>query len=209
MKLYLSSYRIPDPEALFQLIGKRTGVRAAIIPNAKDYYAEPARSVKLRESMEYLENLGISSEVVDLTDYPSPEALTAKLNTFDFIWAIGGNTFCLRYAMKRSGFDAIIYKMLDSGLAYVGESAGSCIAGTTLKGLETADNPEFAHESIYDGLGLVQNIISPHAGNPMFAADTEYVRGLYKYDQSLIELTDAQALIVNGDKQEIITKEAP
>lgn len=206
MKLYLSSYRIPDSQALFSLIGQQDNIRAAIIPNAKDYYAKRARGVKLKEATDYLQNLGIDSEIVDLAESSKPEDLQQVLQKFNFIWIIGGNTFCLRYEMKRSGFDQIINDLLENGLIYVGESAGSCVAGTTLKGLETADNPEFAEEIIYEGLGLLPNIISPHVGNPMFTNDIEHVRELYKNDSSLVELTDYQVLVVNNGKQEIITK---
>lgn len=207
MKLYLSSYRIPDPETLRALVGKSSDISAAIIPNAKDYYATRARNVKLQEATSYLKSMGIASEIVDLANFNDSEKLKQKLQDFDFIWAIGGNTFCLRYQMRRSGFDEIIDGLLQKGVVYAGESAGACVAGKTLKGLESADDPGFAEEIIYEGLGLLPNIISPHVGNPMFASDIEYVRDMYKNDTSLLELTDVQILVVNGGEQKIITAE--
>lgn len=198
---------MPDTKALFSLLGQQDDARMAIIPNAKDYYAKRARDVKIQEAIDYLKDIGIATDVVDLADYSDPQSLEKVLQRYNGIWVIGGNTFCARYQMKRSGFDQIISNLLQNDFVYVGESAGSCVAGSSLKGLETADNPEFAEEIIYDGLNLLPNIISPHVGNPMFTSDIEHVRELYKNDASLLELTDYQVLIVNDDKQEIITKE--
>lgn len=33
------------------------------------------------------------------------ESLEAKLKEFGLVWAVGGNTFLLRRAMRQSGFD--------------------------------------------------------------------------------------------------------
>jgi hypothetical protein len=59
MKLYLSSFRVPDSEALAALLGKPLlGAKLALIPNAKDYYAPRARAVKTREMSDYLADIG-------------------------------------------------------------------------------------------------------------------------------------------------------
>lgn len=206
MKLYLSSYRIPDIQALIALTGKAAGnIAVAIIPNAKDYYAERARSVKLKESLEYFGSLGLHSEVVDLRDYRNQDKLQQKLETYDIVWAVGGNTFCLRHEMQASGFDAIIKQVLEQGIVYGGDSAGACVVGTTLKGLEGADDPAFSESVIWDGLALVPNFILPHVDNPLFADDIAAIRVQYKDDPSLLELTDSQACIVDGNTTELIT----
>lgn len=204
MRAYLSSYQIPTPKDLLHLVGKpANSTRTAIIPNAKDYYAPRARSIKIGEKSEYLASIGLQSETVDLLAFTDSGLLKTKLQTFDCLWVVGGNTFCLRYAMHYSGFDKIIKNLLSDGLVYIGESAGACVAGTTLKGVETADNPDYSEQIIWDGLGLLPNILLPHADNPAFADDVDYVRELYKNDASLLELNDDQALIVNGETQRI------
>lgn len=208
MKLFLTSYRIPDLAAYLSLFTKPASeLRIAIIPNAGDYYADRARAVKLRDYINdyWRAVLGINPEAVDLRDYHHrTDALEVKLKTFDGIWVGGGNTFCLRHEMKASGFDSIIRSLLDHGIVYGGESAGACVAGISLKGLEGADNPEFSESIIWEGLSLVPYMMSPHSDNAMFADDTEIIRQLYKNDPSLKELTDNQALLINGSTERLI-----
>lgn len=200
MKLFLTSYRIPDPKALMNLIGKADTVRVAIIPNAKDYYVPRVLAIKSSDNVEYLSGLGLASEVVDLADYSEAGQLLKKLSEFDCIWVSGGNTFCLRYQMQRSGFDQIIKTLLENDVVYAGESAGACVVGTTLKGIETADDPRFAESVIYPGLSLIPHVVLPHTDNPMFENDVAYMREMYKDNSSLLELTDSEALsITNGE----------
>jgi dipeptidase E len=205
MKLYLTSYRIPVPDKLFELAGKTPPeIRTAVIPNAKDYYSERARAVKLREITEYLAGLSLKSDMVDLREHQDADVLKKLLSGYDLLWVSGGNTFCLRDEMQKSGFDKIINELLDQGLVYAGESAGACVAGKSLKGLESADNPEFTESIIWSGLGLVPNFILPHTDTPLFAADTQVARELHKDDPTLLELRDSQALIIDGHKREVV-----
>ena len=53
--------------------------------------------------------------VVDLREYDNSEPLSNELRKSDLIWAAGGNTFCLRYEMKRSGFEGCIRELLTEG----------------------------------------------------------------------------------------------
>lgn len=206
MKLYLSSYRIPTPGVLSDLLGREpTETKTAVIPNAKDYYADRARSVKLRETTDYLQSLGYASDIVDLRNFNAADTLKQTLDSYDFIWVTGGNTFCLRQEMQRSGFDEIIRGLLDNGTVYGGESAGAVAAGKTLKGVELADDPEFAESVVWDGLNLLPNFILPHVGNAVFNDEISKTQELYKDDASLIELTDLQALVVNGEEIKIVS----
>lgn len=66
----------------------------------------------------------------------------------------GGNTFSLRYEMKRSGFEGAIRQLLDDGIVYGGDSARALVAGLSIAGIESVDRPEFAEEIINEGLGL-------------------------------------------------------
>jgi len=202
MKRYISSYRIPTPDDLARLLGKPLDkVSVAVIPNAKDYYAERARNLKVAELVRYMEELGLHVEVVDLRDYDNPETLKEKLAVHDLIWAMGGNTYMLRYEMRRSGFEAIIKELMENGVVYGGDSAGALVAGTSIAGVESADEPEFAEEVIEDGLQLVPFAILPHVDNPEFVDVLPVFRNLH---QSVIELKDSQAVIFNGEDHRIV-----
>src|ERR1044071_3786501 len=122
MKLYLSSYRIPSPHALAQLINiSDRPATVAIIPNAKDYYANRARAFKIEQTKQFLIEQGFAPTVLDLREYDNPEAIKKALQGVDMLWVGGGNTFCLRYEMQRSGFEHIIAELLENGLVYAGE----------------------------------------------------------------------------------------
>jgi dipeptidase E len=199
MKLYLSSYRIPSPNDLAKLLGKplkETSV--AFIPNAIDYYIERARNVKVGGVVEYLQQLGLTAEVIDLRNYDNPDALKAKLANHDLIWAMGGNTYMLRYEMRRSGFENIIGDLLNADIAYGGDSAGALVAGVSIAGVESSDEPEFAEEVIQDGLGLVPFAILPHIDNPEFADVLPIFRNTHEGKNHVIELKDSQAAIFDG-----------
>lgn len=205
MKLYLSSYRIPTPQDLAVLLGKPlTEASLALFPNAKDYYVERARNFKVNDFVEYLRQLGLRVEVVDLRDYNSPDTLKEKLASHDLVWAMGGNTYMLRHEMRRSGFEKIIKSLLGNGVAYGGDSAGALVAGISIAGVEAADEPEFAEEVIEAGLGLVPFAILPHVDNPEFADVLPLFRSLHQDKNEIIELKDSQAIIFDGESHHIV-----
>jgi len=205
MKLYVSSYRIPTPDDLAHLIGKPLEqVSAALIPNAKDYYIDRARRFKVGDLVRYMEELGLKVEIVDLRDYDSAETLKEKLANYELIWAMGGNTYMLRYEMCRSGFEKIIKELLDDGIVYGGDSAGALVAGASIAGVESADEPEFAEEVIEDGLGLVPFVILPHVDNPELTDVLPVFRNTHQGKNEVIELKDSQAVIFDGQSRRVV-----
>lgn len=206
MKLYLTSYRVPTPNDLFALLEQSpVQTKTAVIPNGQDYYAERARRTKIRDVTTYLKTIGLAdTTVVDLREYTDPEKLKAELQMYGLIWVMGGNTFCLSYEMQRSGLPKVIKEVLGSGAVYGGESAGALIAGNSLKGVEFADDPEFAEKIVWETLNLAPHFILPHADNINFAEAIQKTRELHKSDKTLIELADNQALILNGSNLRIV-----
>jgi dipeptidase E len=122
MKLYLSSYRIPTPEDLINLTGKKPSkVRVAIIMNAKDYLIERARNIKVSSTEEYLQKLGyINYHEIDLRKYKDIKLSNEDLKSFDMLFIAGGNTFCLMEELVNSGLNKIIKNLIDDGIVYVG-----------------------------------------------------------------------------------------
>lgn len=209
MKLYLSSIGIPAPEELAALLGKSfSETTVALIPNAKDYYSKRAWEFTLNSRIEYMKSLGLNSEVVNLKDYTEGSILKNKLSKYDLIWASGGNTFMLRYEMKRSGFDQIIQDLLNQGIVYGGDSAGALVAGLSINGIESADEPGFAEEVINTGMGIVPFSILPHADNPEFSEVVPAFRELHR-DEEIIELNDSQAVVFENDTHRIIDGQVP
>lgn len=206
MKLYLSSFRIPTPNDLETLLGKPlSSTSVALIANAKDYYAERPRNLKVGDLVTYMRQLGLSVELVDLRDYDDADVLRQKLAAHDLIWAMGGNTFMLRHQMRRSGFQSIIRQLLEDGIVYGGDSAGALVAGISIAGVELADDPQFAEEVIEEGLNLVPFFVLPHVGNPEFTDAASTFRELHQDGNDIIELTDSQAAIFDGDSHRVVT----
>lgn len=209
MRLYLSSYRVPVLEALTELTGKPPAkTKLGLITNAKDYYAERARWFKVRDVTEYFAALGFRVTEVDLRRFRSAAKLRAELEKYDLLWAMGGNTFCLREEMQKSGFDEAVGGLLDAGKVYGGDSAGAIVAGRTLRGTELADEPGFAATTVWQGLLLIENVIVPHVGSKIELSGIAEMQAMHQDDPTLIELTDYQALVVNGDQQKIVTAES-
>jgi len=175
MRLYLSSWRVGDRAgSLLALLG--SGKRAALIENALDLSSEAAREMHRTEVYDpavELASLGIGVTRLDLRQYfGRPEALAAALAGYDLVWVTGGNTFVLRRAMKASGFDDLITRMLDSDeIVYGGFGAGAVVAGPGLGGMQLFDDAGavphgYDPETVWDGLGLIDHAIVPHYRSP-------------------------------------------
>jgi dipeptidase E len=203
MKLYLSSIRIPAPKDLARLLGRPSlaGVSVALIANAEDQYATRPRNFLVSDLISYMTELGLKVDEVDLRNYDNARDLKEALSRYELIWAMGGNTYMLRYEMQRSGFDKIIKDLLEKGIVYGGDSAGALVAGSSIAGVESADEPAFAKEVIKQGTNLVPFVVMPHVDNPEFDEVMPIVRGMHK---SMIALKDSQAVIFDGGEHRIV-----
>jgi dipeptidase E len=166
VKIYLSSFHLgPGAELLRAQHG---GARAAVIMNAQDPWPGP-RAQRVPEQLALIEGLGYRCEELDLRGcFDDRAALAARLALLDLVWVPGGNSFVLARAMTRSGFNALARPLIQSGqLAYAGYSAGACVAGPDLKGIDLMDEPEALPEG-YDAsteprcLDLVPFRVVPH-----------------------------------------------
>ncbi|HEX7042588.1 MAG TPA: Type 1 glutamine amidotransferase-like domain-containing protein [Patescibacteria group bacterium] len=199
MKFFLSSFKLGrNPEKLFELFGANK--RIAIIPNAKDNYDPKYRKERLEEERNSLNNLGLIPEEVDLKDYfGREESLESVLDKFGGVWVVGGNTFVLRVAMRKSGFDKWIKeKLSDKEFVYAGYSAGICILAPTLKGLDIVDNPKEVEEVIWEGLGILDYSIAPHfrSDHPESESVEKEVEYLKKNNMSFKTLSDGDIIIL-------------
>ncbi|MEV0948213.1 Type 1 glutamine amidotransferase-like domain-containing protein [Rhodococcus sp. NPDC049939] len=227
MRLFLSSYRFgADPAPLMSLVGK-TG-RVGVIAAAADAWPRVARASAVVSDVMPLTRLGFTVEEADLRDYidsdgqPDVNALEERLSGFDMLWVRGGNTFVLRAQMARSGADQVIRNLLrNDSLVYAGYSAGACVMAPTLHGLDCCDDPAevvttCGMDPLWDGLGVLSFSIVPHyppAGGPgaedsVPLEDAAEVRrtvdALRRAGIEYRTLTDDQAIIVNGDRTELV-----
>ncbi len=170
MKFYLSSYKIGDYEEEFKKMISSTNMKTAYISNALDFTDDMERRKESEENdINDLREFGLSVERLDLKEYfNQKERLKEKIMEYGVIWVRGGNTFVLRQAMKLSGFDEILLDIQkNDNLVYGGYSAGVCVLGPSLRGLEIVDDVSIfpykeIKDIIWEGVGVLNYSIVPH-----------------------------------------------
>lgn len=212
MRLYLSSYGLGNySKELFKLVG--VNKKIAIIGNAGDHYKpKKERGESIQRQFDSLSRVGLMPQEIDLRKYFNKEKeLEKKLKKFGAVWIKGGNTFILRKAMRLSGFDKIIKKMLKKDeIVYAGYSAGWCVLSKSLKGLDTVDNPKdnavgYPKKIIWSGLGIIDYMACPHykSDHPE-SADVDKEVKYYKDNKIPYKtLRDGEVIVVNGNKEKI------
>jgi dipeptidase E len=144
--------------------------RVGVVRNALDYSSETDRLERGRlQEFNDLLAIGLEPQLLDLREYFDASAsLQAAIEKLDALWVVGGNAFVLRRAMRQSGLESALRKRAaDPAFVYAGYSAGSCVMGVTLRGLQFADDhvtapPGYSPEPIWEGLGFVPFAIAPH-----------------------------------------------
>lgn len=203
MKLFLTSLASATLDLLTPLLPKSASeLKVAYITTAADPYPADNRPWYDRNRQK-LVDLGFSVTDYDIKGKTEPE-LVAELTPYDLIYVEGGNVFYLLYHMRLSGMDKALPKLLKSGKIYVGSSAGSAVLSPTVEHAIMFDSVDAASLlKDYRGLGIIKEQIHPHSGKPKYA-DRERAT-INKWGNKLTLLRDDQALIVDGDKKEIIT----
>lgn len=99
----------------------------------------------------------------ELNSAHAAEDPAAAIIQADAIFIGGGNTFRLLKALQDFNLLEPVRRRIREGAAYIGSSAGSNVAGPTIK--TTKDMPIVQPRS-FDSLGLVPFQISPHFQDP-------------------------------------------
>ena len=215
MRLFLSSYRAGKyPERLVDFFGNRAKI--AVITNAKDYTPVDERKLKVKEVLDFFTCLGLSPVEIDLRDYFSDQKkLPKNLAKYSTFWLAGGNTFLLRRALRQSGLEPILGDLVRKNQVVLGgESAGAIIVGPTLRGAEDEwsdeDSPHFISDGydkdiIWEGLDYIQYVPVPHYQSGDYGPVIDkYIKDLERKSVPFKTMTDDQAIIINGDKEEFL-----
>jgi dipeptidase E len=134
--------------------GLLSGVRRlAFVPFAlRDREAYVARA-RARFAEEGIEVVGVAPDATGRDILEETEA----------VFVGGGNTFRLLDHLQRSGLLDVLRRRAQSGLPYLGASAGTNVAAPTLK---TTNDMPIVQPRQFDALGLVPFQINPHYVDP-------------------------------------------
>ncbi|WP_242844346.1 Type 1 glutamine amidotransferase-like domain-containing protein [Candidatus Soleaferrea massiliensis] len=132
------------------------GKTVTLIPTA----AMPDKMLKfhLKYTKRMLSKMGLEVDELELSTASDSE-IAGKLETNDYIYISGGNTFYLLQELNRSGAGDIIKAQVRSGKLLIGESAGAIAAAPNIAYSKDMDDPSAAPQlKSYDALNLIDFI---------------------------------------------------
>lgn len=143
-----------------------------------------------------LRAMGVGMQVLS-TDSP-----VRAVEDAESIFVGGGNTFRLLKGLQDLGVVDVIRRRVRDGMPYIGSSAGSIVAGPTLK--TTKDMP-IVEPASFEALGLVDFQISPHYLDPDPASkhmgetqEQRIVQFLEENDAPVVGLREGAFLRIDG-----------
>ncbi|OGF52263.1 hypothetical protein A3H04_00085 [Candidatus Giovannonibacteria bacterium RIFCSPLOWO2_12_FULL_43_11c] len=216
MKFLLTSGGITNKsiaKALRELVGKKAkDIRIAFIPTAANIANDDGgNKIWLIKDLYNLLKQGYKSiDIVDISALPK-ENWRGRLEAADVLFFGGGNTFYLRYWLKKSGFWKLLPKLLRTRV-YAGISAGSMIASKNLALSQSRrlyyEKRNYCGDGGEDGLGFFDFHFRPHLNSPHFPkVRREFLKKIAKeFTQPVYALDDKSALKISGNKIEIISE---
>lgn len=153
----------------------------------------------VKESKKELLDLGIERENIKELSLDHKISHN-EVEGYDVMYVCGGNMFYLLKKVRESGFDEIIKKFIDQSGVYLGVSAGSMLVSLDVSVAAPWDKND-VNLTDTRGLNIVNFCVSPH----YVEDEKEIVENLRKkFDFEIKILTDHQAVLVRGDKVEVI-----
>ena len=215
MRLFLASSELGNhANRLRRLVGSNR--RVLVVRNARDYRKEDYAANVLGDKMALFAQAGFDPQVLDLQlFFGRPEELEGYLEQYDpgTIYCLGGNPFYLNAAMRLSGLDKIIHRALfNDAIVYAGERAGTMVAAKHLAPYMRGEDrmPEVTKElygkkAPLDALGLIDFYPVCHAYREDHAEKTDiYRRNIANFGGKAVLLDDADVIIVDGRKSEVL-----
>ncbi|MDQ5972125.1 MAG: dipeptidase [Patescibacteria group bacterium] len=208
MKLLLCSEGFHTPntvQACVDLVGKPKEEIAVAVINEAFAPEENDKRWVLHNLNCVADNFPGSFDIVDLLAL-SIDEVEARLEKCDVIFVVGGNTDYLMHIYKKTGFDKLLLKLLETKV-YVGSSAGSIVMGKRPSSDEYLE--AFGKEKDFGTtsyMGLVDLAIRPHMDSSEAPKRREGLlressKGL---DFPVYGLRDDAAIVVNGNEISLI-----
>jgi len=167
-------------------------------------------AAKSQENLDYVkkdwdimrDEMGFNVEEIDIENKGEGE-VTRLLQFKDIIYIEGGNTYYLLNAMRKCNFEKIIKKLLKDGKVYIGSSAGSIVAGRTIRTAGWVGDQNIVKIKKLKGLNLLPFDIFVHY-KPEYAEIIKKNMPFKWQRKKLKILTDEQAILVQGREVDLI-----
>lgn len=155
----------------------------------------------LIEDRQKLVDMGFQISDFDLTSKSEAEVAAALVDA-DIIYVEGGNAYYLLEQVNRSGFAAVLEKLLERGVMYVGVSAGTFLACPTIEMADWHRNTENSFGlTDLSALNLVPFLITVHYNRPKYQ---NIQAGMQASQYPVRILTDDQAFLVRDGQVELV-----
>lgn len=181
----------------YQIKGKSvTFVTTAAVPEECTGYID--------DDKDSFERLGVTIDEFDVSGKTRSE-IEKTFAKNDFIYVSGGNTFYLLQELKKSMADQLLAEQIDNGKIYIGVSAGSMVLSPDISYVQLIDDRSKAPDLInFTGLGIIPFYPLPHFMSEPFSDVIEKVLEHYENQLSLVAITNAQAIEIEGFRQNIV-----
>jgi len=199
-KILLSSAGFENPhigQLFLKLIRKPVeNIRILFVPTAA---ITPEELFYIEKSKQELFQMGIKEEQLHILTLDSPVD-EKEIARSDVLYVCGGNTFHLLQIIRETNFTQFIKKFIAQGKLYFGVSAGSIILGPSIEIAVPFDENKEKMDN-FTGLGLIQDVLSPH-----FVPEEKKLIDEYraKLPYPITPLTDQQAFLVTDEESKIV-----
>jgi len=202
MKLLLTSDGFTTPEIAYEfleLVGKpasdiRLGV---VVPNAIESEIE---LYYYNLHMDIFSQVGLIKQNIQVINL-GEKLIYKLLEGMDAIFICGGNTYYILSKMRQNGFNKYVRQYIERGGVYIGESAGSIIAGRNIE--VTALCGDINNICLEDlaGLGFIDTAILPHFEEKQSNEVKEFKS---RVNYPVVTLSDSQAMLIIDNEERII-----
>lgn len=138
---------------------------------------------------EYKTILNLGIDEFNITEYKIGSEI--KINDFDIIYMMGGNTFYLLDVIRKTQFNKTILDFINKGKIYIGSSAGSEILGNSID-VALGYDENNVNMVDFTGLKIVDGLIVPHSNRKK-----DFIKELKnKTKENVITLYDGDGIII-------------
>lgn len=158
------------------------------------------------ENRAKLANAGFHFDDYDIAGKTSAQ-LKADLAQYEIMYVEGGNSYYLLQESQKNNFGEYVKQRVESGMIYIGCSAGSIIMGPDIEPVRRAETTPLAPDLRgTKAFNIVNFVIMPHWGSEdRRALYNDYrIQHIYHEDYPYIMLNDNQYVEVTDDWYKII-----